>query len=148
MAIVGRMKAAAVGAAMVVFVAGCGGGSDGVAAVETAHVTTSTSAGPRLIGADEFAAAIAETDTVTINVHVPFEGDIAGTDMSIPFDQVEAQASQLPANPSTPLAVYCRTGRMSALAVSKLAELGYTNIVELQGGMQAWEAAGRPLIGR
>jgi len=148
MAIVGWVKAAAVGAATVVFVAGCGGGSDGVTAVETAHVTTSTSAEPRLIGADEFAAAVVESDTVTINVHVPFEGDIAGTDMSIPFDQVDAQASQLPANPSTPLAVYCRTGRMSALAVSTLAELGYTNIVELQGGMQAWEAAGRPLIGR
>ncbi|MDZ4266817.1 MAG: rhodanese-like domain-containing protein [Mycobacterium sp.] len=85
---------------------------------------------------------------MTINVHVPFEGDIAGTDMSIPFDQVQAQAAQLPQQRNTQLAVYCRSGRMSSVAVDTLSRLGYTDIVELAGGMQAWESAGRPLVGR
>lgn len=34
----------------------------------------------RLIEPDEFADAILEPNRVTINVHVPFEGDIAGTE--------------------------------------------------------------------
>ena len=45
-------------------------------------------------------------------------------------------------------AVYCRSGRMSAIAVRELARLGYGTIVELRGGMVAWEASGRRLLPR
>lgn len=92
-----------------------------------------------------FAAAVAEPDRVTVNVHVPDEGRIQGTDLMLPYDQVRARAAELPADRTTPLAVYCRTGRMSAEAVAVLTELGYTDVVELAGGMQAWQSAGRPL---
>lgn len=68
-----------------------------------------------------------------------------GTDLAIPFDQIAARKSELPAL-TTPLAVYCRSGRMSAIAVQTLSGLGYTDVVELEGGMIAWEAAGRPLL--
>lgn len=82
---------------------------------------------------------------VTINVHTPDEGSIAGTDLTIPFDQI-ASSDQLPKDRSTPLAVYCRSGNMSADAVDDLEALGYTDIVELAGGFNAWTAAGRPLV--
>ncbi len=82
---------------------------------------------------------------MTINVHVPDEGSIAGTDLWIPFDQIAARRDELPST-STPLAVYCRSGRMSAIAVEALAGLGYASIVELDGGMIAWQEAGRPLL--
>jgi rhodanese-related sulfurtransferase len=36
---------------------------------------------------------------------------------------------------------------MSATAAATLHDLGYHNIVELRGGMRAWQADGRPLIG-
>jgi phage shock protein E len=101
--------------------------------------------GSRSVDPSEFAAAIAETNRLTINVHVPYEGEIAGTDLSIPFDKIAEQAATLPAERNTPLAIYCRTGRMSVIAASKLSDLGYTNVLELQGGMQAWEASGRSL---
>ncbi|MGV0779158.1 rhodanese-like domain-containing protein [Mycolicibacterium sp. XJ775] len=101
----------------------------------------------RLVSPDEFATAIAESDRVTINVHVPFEGDIAGTDLSIPFDRIVEQADRLPADRRAPIAIYCRTGPMSATAAEALRSLGYTDVVELQGGMKAWQASGRPLVG-
>ncbi|OBB24739.1 sulfurtransferase [Mycolicibacterium peregrinum] len=101
----------------------------------------------RLVSPDEFAAAIAESDRVTINVHVPFEGDIAGTDLSIPFDRITEQSDRLPADRGTPIAIYCRTGPMSATAAEALKSLGYADVVELKGGMKAWQASGRALVG-
>lgn len=101
----------------------------------------------RLVGPDEFATAIGESDRLTINVHAPFEGDIAGTDLSIPFDRITEQSERLPADRDAPIAIYCRTGPMSATAAEALKSLGYTDVVELKGGMNAWRASGRPLVG-
>ncbi|MFN0090295.1 MAG: rhodanese-like domain-containing protein [Acidimicrobiales bacterium] len=55
-------------------------------------------------------------------------------------------SSELPNNRSTPLAVYCRSGNMSADAVDDLEALAYTDIVELDGGFNAWTRADRPLV--
>ncbi len=59
----------------------------------------------------------------------------------MPFDNLDA--GMLPADRATPLAVYCRSGSMSAIAVERLLALGYTDIIELDGGTDAWAAAGR-----
>lgn len=99
----------------------------------------------RLLDPDEFATAIADQRRVTVNVHVPFEGTLAGTDLMIPYDRIQQQVARLPADRKTPLAIYCRTGRMSAIAARSLAALGYPDVVELKGGMQAWQASGRPV---
>ncbi|BBX19474.1 hypothetical protein MDUV_43340 [Mycolicibacterium duvalii] len=119
--------------------------SDGPAPAATSQAAEASSV--RLVSPDEFAAAVAEPGSVTVNVHVPFEGDIPGTDLSIPFDQIAAQAGRLPADRDTPLAIYCRSGPMSATAATALRELGYTDIVDLRGGMRAWQADGRELTG-
>ncbi|WP_281637457.1 thioredoxin domain-containing protein [Flavobacterium marginilacus] len=41
-----------------------------------------------------------------------------------------------------PVFVYCKSGGRSAKASAKLAELGFTSIYNLDGGMLKWEAAG------
>ena len=64
------------------------------------------------------------------------------------FRSIGAETGRLPADRTAPLALYCRTGPMSADAARTLADAGYTNIVELAGGMGAWTQSGRPLIGR
>ena len=43
---------------------------------------------------------------------------------------------------SKPVFVYCKSGGRSTKAAAKLAELGFTNIYELQGGIMKWNAAG------
>jgi len=43
---------------------------------------------------------------------------------------------------SKPVFVYCKSGGRSAKAAAKLAELGFKNIYELEGGMTKWNAAG------
>ncbi len=100
----------------------------------------------RLVDPATFAAAVARPGTVTIDVHIPFEGKLPGTDLMIPYNEVAQRAAELPANRATTLAIYCRTGNMSAIAAPTLAALGYSHIVELKGGMQAWQASGRTLL--
>ena len=81
-----------------------------------------------------------------INVHIPYAGEIGRTDLFIPFDQVEVNARKLPADKSARLVVYCRSGRMSAIAVRTLVALGYRDVWHLDRGMIAWQRAGYPLI--
>ena len=95
----------------------------------------------RLVDSDAFQVALDEPDAIVINVHVPYEGEIEGTDVFMPYNDIDAAA--LPSDRATPLVVYCRSGTMSAASVVTLAGLGYSNIVELDGGMNAWRASGR-----
>ncbi|BCN49978.1 rhodanese-like domain-containing protein [Rhodococcus hoagii] len=132
----GRLAAAAACAGIgATLLAGCG--TDGGDAPATS---------PRLVDVREFADIAASDDTFVLNVHVPDEGTIAGTDGAIPFDALAAEAAALPSDHGTTIAVYCMSGNMSATAVQDLADLGYTDVVELDGGMMAWMADGRELL--
>lgn len=81
-------------------------------------------------------------DFTFINVHIPFEGNIPGTDLSIPYNEIQQNLSQLPADKNARIVLYCRSGRMSAIAAEELVSLGYTDIWNLDGGMVEWEQAG------
>jgi len=96
------------------------------------------------INADELKTNLNNKDFVFINVHIPFEGNIADTDLSIPYDQITEPTylSQLPVDKNAKIVLYCRSGRMSAIAAEALVKLGYTDIWNLEGGMLDWERAG------
>jgi rhodanese-related sulfurtransferase len=127
-------------AVMVVAVA-CGGSG------EDDPKTAATDGPATLLDPDAFATRIARADATVINVHVPYEGEIEGTDALIPFDAI-ADDKRLPAAKDAEIVLYCRSGRMSVTAAKTLAAAGYTNLYDLKGGMLAWEAAGKRLVHR
>lgn len=99
------------------------------------------------VNADELNAMLKNKDFVFINVHIPFAGNIDGTDLSIAYDQITdpGNLAQLPVDKNAKIVLYCRSGRMSAIAAEALIKQGYTNILDLAGGMVAWEEAGYEL---
>ena len=101
------------------------------------------------VGPAELNSMLASKDFVFVNVHIPYEGDIAGTDLSIPYDQITEpdNLALLPADKGAQIVLYCRSGRMSEIAANALVGLGYTNVWNLAGGFNAWKAAGLPMAG-
>ena len=135
-------------AAIVVAVVAIGGFillSNGSKAPSTAVVQTSYGTYTN-ITADKLASELKAHDFTLLNVKTPYIGEIDGTDLYIPYADLTARASELPANKSARLVVYCRSGNESAIAVQTLLQMGYTNIQNLDGGMNAWTASGRSIV--
>jgi len=98
---------------------------------------------------DELADVIQnEADAYTIiNVHIPYAGEIEGTDANIAFNDLDALTEALP-DKDAPIILYCRSGSMSEQATRALLERGYTQVWDVPGGMNAWQASGRELVSR
>jgi rhodanese-related sulfurtransferase len=96
----------------------------------------------------EFAELIADSNVVILDVRKAdefAEGHIKGAILIDQFqsDFIEQVRDKLP-NDKT-IAVYCRSGRRSANAVGKLADIGF-KCVNLKGGILAWKEANMPVI--
>jgi phage shock protein E len=93
----------------------------------------------------ELQSLLNKKDFLLVNVHIPFEGNLPKTDLSIPYDAIDQNLNKLPGDKNARIILYCRSGRMSTIAAKELVKLGYTNIWSLDGGMAAWEQAGQPI---
>jgi sulfur-carrier protein adenylyltransferase/sulfurtransferase len=47
---------------------------------------------------------------------------------------------------AVPIVLYCQTGLRSVLAAKALQDLGYRNVINLQGGFQKWAQSGFPVV--
>lgn len=91
-------------------------------------------------------AELVEAEAVTlVNVHIPYEGELPDTDLFIAYDEIGEHVDELPAK-DAPIVLYCRSGGMSTSAAQELAALGYSNVLEVDGGFNAWQAAGYELL--
>lgn len=104
---------------------------------------------PNVIHTDATAAAklVANNQIIVLDVRTPREfaaGHIAGatninylgTDFSDRLAQLDRSKSYL---------LHCAVGGRSTNALPKLARLGFTNVIHLDGGFKAWQATGNPV---
>lgn len=91
------------------------------------------------IMAEKFDEMLQQKDFVLIDVHIPEQEHIAGTDLLIPYNQIEDYEDQLPKDKDAKIVLYCRSGGMSRAAAYILEEHGYTNIYDLVGGKNAYD---------
>ncbi len=98
------------------------------------------------IAAGHLKMMLEKKDFVFINVHIPYAGEIANTDAFIAYNDIDKNLDKLPADKNARIVLYCRSGSMSKTASETLVKLGFTNIFELDGGMNAWQGLGLPLL--
>ncbi|HUF05178.1 MAG TPA: rhodanese-like domain-containing protein [Aridibacter sp.] len=74
-------------------------------------------------------------------------GEFAGGRVSdaklLPLGDLESRHKEL--DHDKPIYVMCRTGRRSAEAQKKLTALGFTNVINVVGGLEAWKAEDLPV---
>jgi rhodanese-related sulfurtransferase len=129
------------------FVALGGAGSNAAPSLSTGETIVQGQGGYWTnVSPDRLAQMLTHKDFTLLNVKTPYIGEIDGTDLYIPYDQLTARASELPAGRDAKILVYCRSGVESAQAAQTLLKLGYTNVWNLDGGMNAWQASGRSLV--
>ncbi len=98
------------------------------------------------ISTEDFAVMLKNKDFTLVNVHIPYIGDIEGTDISIPFNTIADNLDKLPENKNSKIVLYCQSGSMSAVAADTLSQLEYTNVYDMKGGMIQWQKDGNTLI--
>jgi len=99
------------------------------------------------LNSDQFEDILNSENVFVINAHLPYIGEIEGTDLiAEDWENMQTYVNQLPENKNTPIAIYCRSGRMSAISAEQLIEMGYENIYNLEGGMKLWEENGKSII--
>ena len=130
---------------LVLLVSACAGGPSPAAPQETAPLSKNSD-GYIDVTVEQLVDVLESQDVILVNVHIPFEGDLPGTDLSIPFSEIGDHLDKLP-DKEAAIVLYCRSGSMSTSAAKELAALGYTNVMELDGGFRAWGEAGHELVG-
>lgn len=83
-----------------------------------------------------------QQDIFLVDVHTPQQRHIKGTDLFIPYDEIEKYQDKLPKDKNTPIYLYCKSGPMANAAARSLHELGYSNLTNLEDGVNAWQKAG------
>lgn len=87
---------------------------------------------------------------VVLDVREPQEyasGHIKGA-INIPRGTLEFRLGEIPNinSPKSKIVMYCLSGARCSLAALSLLQLGYDNVCSLEGGIQAWIDAGKPVV--
>jgi rhodanese-related sulfurtransferase len=100
----------------------------------------------KLVDPIEFSKLVKNDEGFLVDVHIPEQTHIPGTDAFIPYNEISSYTNQLPEDKSTPILVYCRSGSMSATASREIADLGYTNVYDLEGGINVYREQNNEVI--
>jgi rhodanese-related sulfurtransferase len=125
--------------AAVLFLGACGGSGD----------ATATKPRLELTSVSDVAEIIASPPDglVVLDVRTADEfaaGHIAGA-INVDYYGSDFEAKLRALDLEVPYVMYCNSGNRSANTLALMDSIGYQEVYELDGGIQAWLAAGRPV---
>jgi rhodanese-related sulfurtransferase len=120
-------------------------------AIGAAVLAGCSSSGATLETVDPATAATViaeEPGVVVLDIRTPEEYAQGAIDGAVNIDFYASDfASQLDQlDKSTPYVVYCRSGNRSGQAMDTFADLGFTDVTEIEGGLVNWYDAGFPVV--
>jgi len=98
----------------------------------------------KTIPASEANEMLGKPGVAFLDVREPGEvqsGRIPGA-FNIPLGSVEARIEKQVPDKTATIVVYCQGGRRSVTASQKLVQMGYRNVLNMDGGYKAWLKAG------
>lgn len=101
----------------------------------------------QLVDASKAEKLVADKKVVVLDVRTPAEfakGHIAGA-TNLDFRDAEFKAKVAKLDKNQPYLVNCAAGGRSARACEAMGQLDFKVLYDLQGGMTAWEKAGKPV---
>jgi rhodanese-related sulfurtransferase len=121
-----------------------------------AFVTTASASGVRQLTVQEVKSVLDKApnpqekgfvlvDVRTIEEHS--RGAIPGTDLNIDYREIGRRHQELGVGLDDHVVVYCQSGKRSNVAADTLSEMGYKNVYNIRGSMNAWLKAGYPVAG-
>ncbi|WP_165954270.1 rhodanese-like domain-containing protein [Seongchinamella unica] len=97
------------------------------------------------ISSEQLANYLSGTESIVLlDVRTEAEyqaGHIKGAQW-FPRGKIEFYIQGLVEDPAAKIVLYCRSGGRSALSALTMKEMGYTNVVDLDGGFREWVAQG------
>ena len=81
-------------------------------------------------------------DIFLVDVHTPQQAHIKGTDLFVPYNEIQKYQDKFPKDKNAAIYLYCEGGPMGNAAAKTLHELGYTHLFNLEGGAKAWRQSG------
>ena len=85
----------------------------------------------------EHLAAINPPLVLDVRTQKEWEKSRIDHSMNIPLPHLPKQYDQVPQD--HPVVVHCASGYRSSIAISLLEQMGFTNVIDLVGGIEAWE---------
>ena len=65
---------------------------------------------------------------------------------NVEMAELQAKIGQIAKNKSNPVILVCQTGQQSQKASRTVSEAGYSEVHVLEGGVDAWQKAGMPVV--
>lgn len=85
-------------------------------------------------------------ELIDVRTPIEYREVHVGFARNVPLDQLDATKFASGREGSEPLYVICRSGGRGKQACEKFLAAGYTNVVNVEGGTQAWDQAGLPVV--
>lgn len=93
----------------------------------------------------ELVASGKSVDLIDVRTPVEYREVHVAFARNVPLDQLKPSEVTAGRN-GDPLYVICRSGGRGKQACEKIAAAGFSNVVNVEGGTQAWDLAGLPVV--